>query len=31
MQAALQQTHQLYVQQETEQSGDHISMRNKIL
>ena len=31
MQAALQQTHQLYVRQETEQSNDHVSMRNQIL
>ena len=31
MQAALQQTHQLYVRQETEQHSDHITMRNEIV
>ena len=31
MQAALQQTHQLYLRQETEQSNDHVSMRNQIM
>jgi WXG100 family type VII secretion target len=31
MQAALEQTQQLYVRQETEQQGDHLNMRNQIL
>jgi len=31
MQAALQNTHQLYVRQETEQNSDHIAMRNTIV
>lgn len=31
MQAALQQTHDLYVRQELEQHGDHVSMRSQIL
>lgn len=31
MQVALQQTHQLYTTQETEQAGDHIAMRNRIV
>lgn len=31
MQAALQQTHQVYVRQENEQHGDHVVMRNTIL
>ncbi len=31
MQAALQQTHSLYVTQETEQNSDHTVMRNQIL
>lgn len=31
IQVALEQTHALYVRQETEQHGDHIVMRNTIL
>lgn len=31
MQAALQQTHSLYLTQETEQNSDHTVMRNQIL
>ena len=31
MQEALMQTHSVYVRQETEQQGDHISMRSQIV
>ncbi|MDT4928963.1 MAG: hypothetical protein QOF92_1830 [Pseudonocardiales bacterium] len=31
IQAALQHTHQVYLRQETEQHGDHLSMRNQII